>query len=123
MRATCPGSDIIRDPQSYAVSLIVGKNFWLTKIRWFYTILIFIFFILYSYVSDKSYLNLRNFLLIASLSIAGNIIIILFLRRNLKIPDKKNNYGAFFSVAILQLDFDLVVLSLLVFSQEDLTAR
>jgi len=106
---------MIKEPQLYAISLIVGKNFWLTKIRWFYTILIFLFFILYTSVSDKIYLNLSTFILIASISIIGNIIFILYIKHTLHKSEKIKTYDSFFAIAILQLDFDLVVLSLLVF--------
>lgn len=105
----------IKDPEAFAIDLIVGKNFWLTKIRWFYTFLIFLFFVLYNYISDRVYLNFRNFILILALSFVGNIIFILSLKMSLKSPSKKNDYNMFFSIASLQLDFDLVVLSLLVF--------
>jgi diguanylate cyclase (GGDEF)-like protein len=47
--------------------------------------------------------------------VLGNIIFILALKRGLKYPSKEKDYALFTSMAFQQLDFDLVVLSLLVF--------
>lgn len=105
----------IKDPQSTAIELMVGKNLWLTKIRWIYTLFIFLFFITYNYVSGDRFISYRILGLILGLSVLGNIIFILALKRGLKYPSKEKDYAIYTSMAFQQLDFDLVILSLLVF--------
>jgi len=105
----------IKDPQTTAIQLMVGKNLWLTKIRWIYTFFILLFFVTYNYVSGDMFVSYRILGLILGLSVLGNIIFILALKRGLKYPSKEKDYALFTAVAFQQLDFDLVVLSLLVF--------
>ena len=105
----------IKDPHALAVELIMGKNLWLTKIRWLYSLLIFLFFFIHKYIADKVYINFRSFILIMSLAILANLIFIFSLRKKLKKPLKKIEYKSLLSIISLQLDFDLVVLFLLVF--------
>ena len=105
----------IKDPQTTAIELMVGKNLWLTKIRWIYTFFILLFFVTYNSVSGDMFIPYRVLGLILGLSVLGNIIFILALRRGLKYPSKEKDYSLFTSMAFQQLDFDLVVLSLLVF--------
>ena len=50
----------IKDPRILAIELIVGKNIWLTKIRWLYLVIISLFFVLYSTIADKVYISLKN---------------------------------------------------------------
>ncbi len=102
-------------PQKLAIDLIIGKNQWLTRCRALYTLFIFLFFITYNYFSGAVYVNLRDILMIVFLSVLGNVIFIFALRRNLKLSTEKINRETLTSLAALQLDFDLVVLSLLVF--------
>jgi diguanylate cyclase (GGDEF)-like protein len=105
----------IKDPQTTAIELMVGKNLWLTKIRWIYTFFILLFFVTYNSVSGEMFISYRILGLILGLSVLGNIIFILALKRGLKYPSKEKDYALFTSMAFQQLDFDLVVLSLLVF--------
>ena len=105
----------ITDPQTTAIQLMVGKNLWLTKIRWIYTLFILLFFVTYNSVSGNRFISYRVLGLILGLSVLGNIIFILALRRGLKFPSKEKDYALFTSMAFQQLDFDLIVLSLLVF--------
>lgn len=105
----------VDDPQKLAIDLIIGKNQWLTRCRALYTLFIFLFFITYNYFSGAVYVNLRDILLIVFLSVLGNFIFIFALRRNLKLSVEAINRETLTSLAALQLDFDLVVLSLLVF--------
>jgi diguanylate cyclase (GGDEF)-like protein len=105
----------IKDPQSTAIELMVGKNLWLTKIRWIYTFFILLFFVTYNYVSGDRFIHYRILGWILGLSVLGNIIFILALKRGLKFPSKEKDYALYTSMAFQQLDFDLVILSLLVF--------
>ena len=104
-----------KSPQALAVELMAGKNLWLTKIRWTYTFFILLFFVAYNYFSEEIAVQPRILGLILGLSGLGNIMFTLALRRGLKFPSEKNDYSLYTSMASLQLDFDLVVLSLLVF--------
>ena len=93
----------IKDPHILAIELIVGKNIWLTKIRWLYLLLIILFFAFYKYIADKVYLNFLNLALIIGLAVFINLMFILSLRRRLKQPLKKLEYKPLFSLASLQL--------------------
>lgn len=102
------------DPQNLATDLVIGKNRWLTKGRFFYTIFIFVFFIVYAYISGAVNIRLREILLIVCLSMLGNLLFSLIIKRNLKFSPAEVN-RALSSLAMLQVDFDLVVLGLLIF--------
>ena len=103
------------NPQKLATDLIIGKNQWLTRCRALYSLFIFLFFITYNYFAGAVYVHLGDILLVVFLSVLGNLIFIFVLRRHLKLSAAKINREALESLAALQLDFDLVVLSLLVF--------
>lgn len=105
----------VDDPQELAADLVISKNRWLTRTRALYTLFIFIFFIAYAYFSGAGDVNLREILLTVMLSLLGNLLFILVLKRNIKISPAEVNRGALSTLAMLQLDFDLVVLSLLIF--------
>lgn len=102
-------------PEKLATDLIISKNKWLLKIRWLYTFFIFIFFLVYNFFSDSAYINYRDITLVVILSTLGNFIFIFALKTNLKLSPKEVDHNILLSLATLQLDFDLVVLSLLVF--------
>jgi diguanylate cyclase (GGDEF)-like protein len=104
-----------KSPQALADELMAGKNLWLTKIRWVYTLFILLFFLAYNSFAEEVAIAPRTLGLILGLSALGNIIFILALRRSLRFPSEKNDYTLYTTMASLQLDFDLVVLSLLVF--------
>ncbi|MCX6579455.1 MAG: diguanylate cyclase [Candidatus Aminicenantes bacterium] len=105
----------IDDPQELAADLVISKNRWLTRSRALYTLFIFIFFIAYAYFSGAVDINLREILLTVMLSLLGNLLFILVLKRSIKISSSEVNRGALSSLTMLQLDFDLVVLALLIF--------
>lgn len=106
---------MVKDPKELAIELMVEKNLWLTKIRWIYTLFIFIFFIAYNALSGTLVILPRNLGLIVALSVLGNIIFTLTLNRGQRFPSQRNDYSLYTTFGILQLDFDLVVLSLLIF--------
>lgn len=105
----------VADPQKLATDLIIGKNQWLTRCRALYSLFIFLFFITYNYFAGAVYVHLDDILLVVFLSVLGNLIFIFVLKRHLKLSAAKINREVLESLAALQLDFDLVVLSLLVF--------
>jgi diguanylate cyclase (GGDEF)-like protein len=103
------------EPQKLATDLIIGKNRWLTRIRWLYTNFILIFFIAYNYITGSASIHYRDMILIVALSIIGNIIFTFALNRHVKLSSEEVNRETLSSLASIQLDFDLVILSLLVF--------
>ena len=103
------------DPRKLATNLIIDKNRWLTSVRWVYTLFIFIFLVVFNYFSSKITVVFRPIGLIVLLSLLGNIIFIFTLKRHLKFTKGLINQEVLATLAVLQLDFDLVVLSLFVF--------
>lgn len=104
-----------KDPKALTIELMVEKNLWLTRIRWIYTLFIFIFFLVYNALSGTTIISPWNLGLIVGLSVFGNIIFTLTLNRSQRFPSERNDHYLYTTFGILQLDFDLVVLSLLVF--------
>jgi diguanylate cyclase (GGDEF)-like protein len=105
----------IQNPKLLSTELMIGKNLWLTTIRWIYSVFFIIFFVSYNMILEKRLIDYRVLGLILSLSIFGNIIFTLVLKRGVKYPSEKNDFTLFTSLASLQLDFDLIILSALVF--------
>jgi len=105
----------LQDPRKLAIDLMVEKNFWLIGSRWIYTFFISLFFILYNSMLRENIISIKNMGLILGLAVFGNIIFISALKRGLKYPKEKTDFALYSSMASLQLDFDLVILSLLVF--------
>jgi diguanylate cyclase (GGDEF)-like protein len=104
----------VTDPKEFAVRLMAGKNQWLAMIRWAYSLFILIFFLAYNIMSMTVLLDFRTLVLILALAAVGNLIFMLALKRSLKFPSERD-YELFASMAALQMDFDLVVLTLLAF--------
>jgi len=105
----------IVDPRVLASRLMLEKNLWLTRVRWWYTVFIGLFFFTYNFFSDTPLIGYRALVLLLGLSFWGNIIFLLTIRRNRKISNQDLDYPSFLALASLQLDFDLVLLSLMVF--------
>jgi len=106
---------LLEEPGMLAVRLMAGKNFWLARIRWLYTFFILAFFSIFNYFSGEDVIDLRNLFLIAGLSLIGNIIFIMTLKRGVILPRQTHDRELYSLLSTLQLDFDLVILSLLVF--------
>lgn len=105
----------IVDAKALAVRLIVEKNTWLTNIRWLYTVFVFLFFFAANYFSNNIYINYRALFLITALAILGNLMFFFTLKKNTKLPEKDQDYDTYSSLASIQLDFDLVILALLIY--------
>ncbi|MFC2155983.1 hypothetical protein ACFLRB_05800, partial [Acidobacteriota bacterium] len=103
------------DAKILAIRLIIEKNSWLTKIRWLYTVFVLFFFYAYNHFSGIATINYRALLLIPALAVLGNFIFIFTLKRNIRLPQKEQVYETYATLASIQLDFDLVILSLLIF--------
>lgn len=105
----------VENPKEMAIDLIVDKNQWLMKIRWIYTVLIVVFLLLHHYFSQNQVINLRMMFLIVCLPVLGNIIFWGALKKGSKNPKKDQEYDVYYSIATLQLDFDLAVFYLLIY--------
>ncbi len=103
------------NPRKLASELIIGKNHWLIKCRWWYTFFVAIFFWLYKYFGEALYREYRDIALIVFMLVLGNLIFIFALRRHTRHLSGEDNGEPLFKLASLQLDFDLVALSLLVY--------
>jgi diguanylate cyclase (GGDEF)-like protein len=106
---------MVKDPKALAVELIVDKNTWLTKMRWIYSLFILLFFSAYNALSGVTAVKLRELGFVIGLSALGNVLFILALKRGMRFPSEKDDYRLYTKMVALQLDFDLVVLSLLVY--------
>jgi diguanylate cyclase (GGDEF)-like protein len=106
---------MVKDPQVLAVELTIGKNRWLTRVRWIYTLFILVFFVVYNYFTGSQSITPWNLGMIVGLSLLGNVIFILAMKRGLKFPSEKNDQRLYTMLSVVQLDFDLMVLFLLVF--------
>ncbi|GEM_PF-631613 len=109
------GTSGMENPEQYGIRMMVGKNVWLTRIRWIYNVFILSFSIVYNALSEEILISYRTLLLISILGVIGNIIFSLTLKRGLKFPSEQFDFKLFSSLAGIQLDFDLVILSLVVF--------
>ncbi|MGE5344278.1 MAG: GGDEF domain-containing protein [Candidatus Omnitrophota bacterium] len=105
----------LRHPQLFAVELMIEKNLWITKIRWIYSFFILVFFVTYNTFLSNQLIEYRTLALILLLAIFGNICFVLILLRGLKNPLEKRNFELYKSLASLQMDFDLIILSLVIF--------
>jgi len=105
----------MRRPELVVVEQMVNKNLWLTRIRWTYSLFIFLFFSTYNILSPVPQIGFYELFLIVSLSIIGNFIFLFALKRNIHGAVREMQYNMFLSIAGLQLDLDFIVLALLVF--------
>ena len=103
------------DPSILAIENIVEKNFWLIKIRWVFSLFILIFFEIYNLLLNRVYIDFYTLFLLIFLIVLGNIIFIFTLKKESKKLSKELDYGKFSFIESIQLDFDLVVLALLVY--------
>ncbi len=105
---TCPDLKTDIDHAKDETS-IYKKNLWLIKIRWIYVVFLTLYFLVNKLLINNSTISFREALLILLLSIIGNLIFILGIINK----EKNNNY--YFQLSLIQLDFDLVILTFLVF--------
>jgi len=103
------------DPRTFAVKLSIRKNLWLTQVRWIYSFFVLVFFGAQNLVRTTPIIDYRSLLLILLLSIAGNSIFLAGIKRQIKLHSEKDEPAIFSSMTTLQLNFDLIVLSLLIF--------
>lgn len=105
----------MRRPELVVVEQMVNKNLWLTRIRWTYSLFIFLFFSSYNILSPVPQIEFYELFLIVSLSIICNFMFLFALKKNLRGGVRETQYNMFSTIAGLQLDLDFIVLGLLVF--------
>ncbi|MEN8154782.1 MAG: GGDEF domain-containing protein [Acidobacteriota bacterium] len=98
-----------------AFDLYVKNNQWLLKVRTIYSILISVYFLGIKFIHPEQNLMTREIILIFALAVIGNLIIGFSLKNVIKKKGHNLDHTNLLSLASLQLDFDLVVFSLLIF--------
>ena len=104
-----------QDPDALLSRQLLEKNFWLIRIRWFYPFFILIYLVAYHYLLTEFPYRLNEIVLIFLLPFIGNLIFNFDLKKKAKRTGRLQSYDSLLFYASIQLDFDLVVLSLNVF--------
>ncbi len=102
-------------PEFLAFDLLIKNNQWLLRIRIFYTIFISLFFLLLNLIKKNSFVKIRDISLVLGLMVIGNIIFNINLKSVIKKKLENLDYRNLQSLATMQIDFDLVILSIIVF--------
>ncbi len=108
------GQEIFEFPEPDRIHLDINlaKARWLIRIRWIYSFFILVFFIVHTFILNKIYINFPIFFFILFLSILGNAIFILYLKKNSALISGNLKLLAY--LAAIQLAFDFMVLFLYV---------
>lgn len=102
-------------PDHIVLRYLVEKNQWLIRLRWFYPVFVLFFAGTYRFFSHAVLISLAHALPIFLLAVLGNLMFKSDLRRRERKLEIKESYDSLLSFASLQLDFDVVVLSLFVY--------
>ena len=105
----------IHQPDVLALRHMFAKNHFLIRIRWIYPLFIMAFFLAYLFLTRRSLITPLDALLVFLLPVIVNFLFWLDLRGKEKRGDRPPAYDELARLASLQLDFDLVTLSLTVF--------
>jgi len=105
----------IQQPDVLALRHMFGKNLWLIRIRWIYPAFIMAFFLSYLFLARRSLITPLDALLVFLLPVIVNSLFWLDIRTKEKRTERPPTYEEMVRLASLQLDFDLVTLSLTVF--------
>jgi diguanylate cyclase (GGDEF)-like protein len=108
------GQEIFKfpEPDRTHLDINLAKARWLIRIRWIYSFFILVFFIAHTFILNKIYINFPIFFFILFLSILGNAIFILYLKKNSALISGNLKLLAY--LAAIQLAFDFMVLFLYV---------
>lgn len=104
-----------QNPALFATQTLIEKNLWLTRIRWIYLGFIFLFFIFQNTFQLSLAIQFNILAIIIFISIGVNAVFVLALKRGIRFPSEKHDFKLFMSLATIQLDFDLVILSFLIY--------
>ncbi len=102
-------------PEFLAFDRLIKDNQWLIKIRFFYTFFVAVFFIILNLANEQNMISLRNLSLILTLMVSGNIIFNFALKGVIRKKLENLDYNSLQSLAAIQIDFDFVLLSIIVF--------
>ena len=102
-------------PEFLAFDRLIKDNQWLIRIRFFYTFFISIFFIILNLTNNDNTVRIRDLSLILGLMIIGNILFNLTLKGVIRKKLENLDYNSLQSLATIQIDFDFVLLSIIVF--------
>jgi diguanylate cyclase (GGDEF)-like protein len=102
-------------PDILALQHMFEKNHWLVRIRWIYPVFIISFFLANHFLAKRTLIAPRDALLVFLLPITVNLFFGLNIRHKEKRTDCLPDFASLQRLISLQLDFDLVVLSLTVF--------
>jgi diguanylate cyclase (GGDEF)-like protein len=105
----------IQHPDALALRHMFGKNHWLIRIRWIYPVFIMAFFLAYLFLARRSLINPLDALLVFLLPVIVNFLFWLDIRHKEKQTARPVTYEDLVRQVSLQIDFDLVTLSLTVF--------
>jgi diguanylate cyclase (GGDEF)-like protein len=105
----------IQHPDVLALRHMFGKNHWLIRIRWIYPVFIMLFFLAYLFLARRSLITPLDALLVFLLPVIVNFLFWLDIRGKEKQAERPPAYDELVRLVSLQLDFDLVTLSLTVF--------
>lgn len=102
-------------PDLLAFDLLVKNNQWLIRVRIIYSVLITLFFLTYRFIHPETDIIIRELLLIFILAVIGNLLSSFSLKSIIKKKGKDLEHPSLLSLATVQLDFDLVIFSLIIF--------
>ena len=100
------------EPDRIHLDINLAKTRWLIRIRWIYSFFILVFFIVHTFILNKIYINFPIFFFILFLSILGNVIFILYLKKKGALISGNLKLLAY--LVAIQLAFDFMVLFLYV---------
>jgi len=106
----------IRNPNALALDYLLNRNRWLVRIRWIYSLFIILYFQSFRLLGHSSLAAVHEEWLVFLLPLLGNVVFFFDLKRRAAAAEIPYQYFQGLSNYVtLQLDFDLIVLSLFVF--------
>lgn len=105
----------ISTPELLLFDLNIKNNLWIIKARILYSLFFFVFFFFYKQFLSLEIIRLKDLILIFTLSQLGNILFYFTLRSLTKKRLDSPPIKELSSLANLQLDFDFVIISIILF--------
>ncbi|MEN8223391.1 MAG: GGDEF domain-containing protein [Acidobacteriota bacterium] len=102
-------------PEFLAFDRLIKDNQWLMKIRFFYTFFVTVFFIILNLTNETDAVKIRELSLVLGLMVVGNLLFNLALKGVIRKKLENLDYNSLQSLAAVQIDFDFVLLSIIVF--------
>jgi len=105
----------MQKPEILALNHMFEKNHWLIRIRWIYPVFIMLFFLSYNFLTRRSLISWQNALLVFLLPVIINFLFHLDIRQKEKLAESKVEFDQLLATISRQLNFDLLVISMIVF--------